>query len=60
MSLLERLMIQCKIYEKDLKTSKYNPTYITKLVHNYRSHEVILHVPNMLFYDNELKVRKIC
>lgn len=57
MSLLERLMSQCKIYQKDAETNTYNPDYITKLVNNYRSHKDILHVPNLLFYDNELKVR---
>ena len=58
MSLLERLMTQCELYQKDEKM-QYNPTYITKLVNNYRSHKSILHVPNRLFYDNELKVRTL-
>lgn len=31
-----------------------NPTYITKLVKNYRCHEAILHSPNELFYNSEL------
>jgi len=32
----------------------YNPQFITKLVHNYRSHPAILYLPSQLFYDNEL------
>ncbi|XP_048511780.1 putative helicase MOV-10 isoform X2 [Athalia rosae] len=52
-SLLERLMKQCLPYKKD-NTGKYNPNYITKLRRNFRSHKSILHVPNKLFYDNEL------
>ncbi|KAG1680363.1 hypothetical protein FOA52_015454 [Chlamydomonas sp. UWO 241] len=32
----------------------YNTAYITKLVHNYRSHPAILELPNRLFYDGEL------
>ncbi|XP_015432656.1 PREDICTED: putative helicase mov-10-B.1, partial [Dufourea novaeangliae] len=50
-SMLERLM-ECKPYQK-IK-NEYNPCYITKLLRNYRSREPILHVPNKLFYDDEL------
>ncbi|XP_043249748.1 putative helicase mov-10-B.1 [Colletes gigas] len=50
-SLLERLM-ECEPYKK--VENKYNSRYITKLIRNYRSEEPILHVSNMLFYDNEL------
>jgi helicase MOV-10 len=32
----------------------YNPFYITKLTHNYRSHASLLQVPSTLFYDSEL------
>ncbi|GLI68474.1 hypothetical protein VaNZ11_012900 [Volvox africanus] len=32
----------------------YPSAYITKLLHNYRSHPDILRVPNASFYDNEL------
>lgn len=56
MSLLERLMKQCDLYQKDPVTLKYNEKVITKLVNNYRSHEKILHVSNLRFYDNELVV----
>lgn len=55
MSLLERVMSQCKLYEKN---PEYNPKVITKLINNYRSHREILHIPNICFYDNELKVRE--
>jgi len=34
----------------------YNKKYITKLVHNYRSHPCIIKLPNELFYENELIV----
>ncbi|XP_076234817.1 putative helicase mov-10-B.1 [Calliopsis andreniformis] len=50
-SLLERLM-ECEPYQK--VENKYNPRYITKLIRNYRSQEPIFHVPNHLFYENEL------
>ncbi|XP_076663314.1 putative helicase mov-10-B.1 [Andrena cerasifolii] len=50
-SLMERLM-ECEPYQK--VKNKYNSRYITKLVRNYRSQEPILHIPNKLFYDNEL------
>ena len=33
---------------------RYNPSYITKLLRNYRSHPEIIRVSNELFYDNEL------
>ena len=50
-SLMERLM-ECEPYQKE--KNKYNARYITKLVRNYRSQKPILHIPNKLFYDNEL------
>ncbi|XP_046486556.1 putative helicase MOV-10 [Neodiprion pinetum] len=53
-SMLERLMKQCSPYKKD-QSGKYNPKYITKLVRNFRSNKFILHVPNILFYDDELQ-----
>lgn len=56
MSLLERLMTQSDIYHRDPNDNEYDDRVITKLVTNYRSHEVLLHIPNKLFYDNELKV----
>lgn len=51
-SMLERLM-NWKLYKKD-HNNKFNPSYVTKLVRNYRSHPAILHVPNKLFYESEL------
>ena len=50
-SLMERLM-ECEPYQK--VKNKYNSRYITKLICNYRSQKPILHIPNKLFYDNEL------
>lgn len=44
--------MECEPYQK--VENKYNSRYITKLIRNYRSQEPILHVPNKLFYDNEL------
>ncbi|XP_033218429.1 putative helicase MOV-10 [Belonocnema kinseyi] len=53
-SMLERLMNRVELYQKG-EDNKYNPNFLTKLVKNYRSHETILHVPNELFYENELE-----
>ncbi|XP_041349506.1 putative helicase MOV-10 [Gigantopelta aegis] len=58
-SLLERLMEDHTIYGK-IATSpdspaQYNDTVLTKLVKNYRSHKVILHLSNKHFYDGELE-----
>ncbi|XP_043268497.1 putative helicase mov-10-B.1 [Venturia canescens] len=52
-SMLERLM-NWKLYRKD-GNDKFNPSYVTKLVLNYRCHPAILHIPNVLFYEGELK-----
>nr|XP_033773425.1 helicase MOV-10 isoform X2 [Geotrypetes seraphini] len=52
MSLLERLMTENSLYKKP--SGQYNPQFVTKLLHNYRSHSAILRTPNELFYDNEL------
>ncbi|KAG8450883.1 hypothetical protein GDO86_003231 [Hymenochirus boettgeri] len=53
-SLLERLMTQNELYKK--VNDLYNPTFVTKLLRNYRSHPNILKIPNELFYDDELQV----
>ena len=57
MSLMERLM-GCPIYgrgdQPGLDGQYYDPTMLTKLVRNYRSHINILTVPNRLFYNGEL------
>lgn len=53
-SWLEQL---CKtnLFSRNPKTGKFNETYITQLVKNYRSHPHILSVPNELFYENKLE-----
>jgi len=57
-SLLERL-IQLAPYQRrdgiDF-ASHYDTRHMTKLIHNYRSHEAILELPNELFYDGDLIV----
>ncbi|XP_062514184.1 putative helicase mov-10-B.1 isoform X2 [Corticium candelabrum] len=55
-SLLERLMTTCSIYQPQTDSSKpkYNNDVITKLIENYRSHPLILELPNEEFYDREL------
>lgn len=52
-SLLERLMKDCPLYQKN--DGVFDNRYVTKLLHNYRSHPAILKVPNELFYDGELQ-----
>ncbi|TSK13400.1 RNA helicase Mov10l1 [Bagarius yarrelli] len=53
-SLLERLMAS-PLYS--LTDEGYNRLLVTKLVYNYRSHEVLLELPSRLFYNGELCVR---
>ena len=58
MSYLERLM-ERGLYQKDddrfsSMRGSYDARVITKLVRNYRSHEVLLELPNRLFYDDDL------
>ncbi|XP_035379560.1 RNA helicase Mov10l1 [Electrophorus electricus] len=53
-SLLERLMAT-PLYSCNERG--YNPLLVTKLVYNYRSHEVLLALPSRLFYGGELCVR---
>ncbi|XP_021920403.1 putative helicase mov-10-B.2 isoform X4 [Zootermopsis nevadensis] len=54
LSLLERLMMKCELYMKNTEEGSYNNRFITKLRRNFRSHELILELPNTLFYDGEL------
>lgn len=54
MSFLERLVIYNQLYQKDEHLKGYNPDVMVKLIKNYRSHSVILKVPNDLFYDGQL------
>ncbi|XP_054912271.1 RNA helicase Mov10l1 [Poeciliopsis prolifica] len=51
MSLLERLMSNPLYTKQDWG---YNPKLVTKLIYNYRSHEVLLTLPSKLFYLGEL------
>ncbi|KAL3923501.1 MAG: hypothetical protein SGPRY_004197, partial [Prymnesium sp.] len=51
-SLLERLMRE-PIYQRG-ESGQFNPLVLTKLTRNFRSHEVLLKLPNSLFYENEL------
>ena len=37
-------------------SAPYDPRFMVKLLHNYRSHPAILTVPNRLFYSDELLV----
>ncbi len=54
MSMLERLAAR-PIYErKEEMPGHHDPRFMTKLLHNYRSHREILDVPNHLFYNNDL------
>lgn len=50
--MLERLMSR-EPYAKT-ENNVYNPSYITKLVKNFRSHPRIIQVSNELFYENQL------
>lgn len=52
-SMLERLMATDP-YKKNLVNGEYDKRYIMQLIRNYRSHPVILHVPNELFYESTL------
>lgn len=53
-SLMDRLLA-LDLYKRNKATGKFNETYITQLVENYRSHKAILDVPNELFYGNQMK-----
>lgn len=54
-SLMERLMDQ-NPYRAN-SSGYYNSEYITQLTKNYRSHEKILHMPNVLFYKGTLEAK---
>lgn len=54
LSLLERLMTKWNLYSDENKEEPYNAKFITKLRRNFRSHELILELPNRLFYKGEL------
>jgi superfamily I DNA and/or RNA helicase len=64
MSLLERL-IACPLYSRGASGVHpgagngecFNRKYMTMLVRNYRSHSLLLQIPNNLFYNGALKAR---
>ncbi|XP_018601263.1 putative helicase mov-10-B.2 isoform X2 [Scleropages formosus] len=56
LSLLERLMLDNPLYQKAKPKGAYDEHFVSKLLHNYRSHPAILRIPNELFYDGELQV----
>lgn len=43
------------LYQPNSRSGKYNEKFITCLVRNYRSHKDILKIPNILFYNGQLK-----
>ena len=57
-SMLERLLAR-PIYVRDMEkfpaTGGYDPSCVTKLLETYRCHPEIIKVPNVLFYDNDLR-----
>ena len=53
-SFLERLMMRAAYQKMGGVKGAYDPNVLTKLIHNYRSHEAILTVPSTRFYDGEL------
>ncbi|XP_034539182.1 putative helicase mov-10-B.1 isoform X2 [Notolabrus celidotus] len=55
LSLLERLMEQNTLYQKNEATQCFDNRFVTKLLQNYRSHAAILKIPNEKFYDGELQ-----
>lgn len=52
--MLERMMNDLMVYKKN-EDGQYNPSVLTKLLKNYRSHPAILKLPNERFYDGELE-----
>lgn len=53
-SFMERLFTK-PLYRRHPSTEQYNQKFITQLVKNYRSHSAILHISNMLFYEQKLE-----
>eukprot|EP00966_Prymnesium_polylepis_P336543 7391625-Prymnesium_polylepis.2 len=43
------------LYGRHVDGGGYEPLMLTKLVQNFRSHELLLQLPNQLFYDNDLQ-----
>lgn len=48
-------LFNAAMYKRNSVTGRFNQTYITQLIQNYRSHRSILKIPNELFYDDSLK-----
>ncbi|KAG4073853.1 hypothetical protein HA402_014058 [Bradysia odoriphaga] len=42
-------------YQKNSRTREYNQRFISKLKNNYRSHPMLVAVPNQLFYNQEIR-----
>lgn len=55
-SMMKRLMSDFVLYLRDAN-GNFNSAVITQLVKNYRSHPLLIEVPNRLFYDNKLDAR---
>jgi len=60
-SLLERYMRHTDVYNRKPvaaaggpSSGVYDDRLVVKLLHNYRSHPDILHIPNQSFYEGEL------
>jgi hypothetical protein len=49
-------MTKWSLYSDENTEEPYNAKFITKLRRNFRSHELILELPNRLFYKGELIV----
>lgn len=52
-SMFQRLCLS-EPYQKD-SHKNYNPRLISKLKNNYRSHRLLVNMPNRLFYNTEMK-----
>lgn len=52
-SLMERLFEQPS-YKPNPDTNNYDPNLIVQLIRNYRSHPIIINMPNQLFYSSKL------
>jgi superfamily I DNA and/or RNA helicase len=49
-------MTKWNVYSKENEEGTYNDKFITKLRRNFRSHALLLELPNKLFYGGELIV----
>ncbi len=53
-SLLERLS-QRSVYQRNQENNLFPHDLLTKLVRNYRSHPILLKLPNEMFYEGDLE-----